>query len=503
MPAYRIGLGSDFNLNNQLVGIGTTTAGYKLTVSGGVLKGDFSIPGVTTLTSYGGFTPEKQNISAVSSIGFTTTGIGTVGITSFISINERDYGYISLIGEFNTVSEDIVIDEGRIFDISTITNIGITTIGTQSVYVPTNSIVNVGTLEHVSIGTHFSFPNGGIAARPEEPIEGTVRFNDDLNTLEFYNGVEWRQFTVDGSSGRGVFGGGISPSAPLSGTTNSDYLTISTLGNAVNFGNLSNAVESPGACSSSIRGLFGGGRTPTLLSAIDYITIASEGNAISFGSLTQARIVYNAASSSTRGIFFSGYVAPSNVNTIDYVQISTLGNAIDFGDVITLRRGGGSFSSPTRAIYAGGYGSPGFRNEIEFLTISTTGNMVDFGDLTNGNAGCNLSCSNTTRGIIGGGANSGTPALNTIDYITIASLGNAIKFGDLTQARRNGIGGVSSSTRGVFGGGYDAAAPTVLFNTIDYITIATIGNAQDFGDLNTPKRAASALSDSHGGIGGF
>ena len=44
--------------------------------------------------------------------------------------------------------------------------------------------------------------------------------------------------------------------------------------------------------------------------------------------------------------------------------------------------------------------------------------------------------------------------------------------------------GVSSSTRGVWGGGNN---PT-LSNVIDYITIASLGNSQDFGDLTVARR---------------
>ena len=51
-------------------------------------------------------------------------------------------------------------------------------------------------------------------------------------------------------------------------------------------------------------------------------------------------------------------------------------------------------------------------------------------------------------------------------------------FGDLTVARETSNGGVSSQTRGVWGGGW---APGK--NTIDYVTIPTLGDAIDFGDL--------------------
>ena len=69
---------------------------------------------------------------------------------------------------------------------------------------------------------------------------------------------------------------------------------------------------------------------------------------------------------------------------------------------------------------------------------------------------------------------SGT-AKNDIDYVEIATTGNAADFGDLTVARGR-MGAVCSSTRGVFAGGNGT-------NHIDYITIASTGNAIDFGDV--------------------
>ena len=38
---------------------------------------------------------------------------------------------------------------------------------------------------------------------------------------------------------------------------------------------------------------------------------------------------------------------------------------------------------------------------------------------------------------------------------------------------------------------------------MEYVTIATTGNSQDFGDLVEKQRALAALSDSHGGLGGY
>ena len=94
--------------------------------------------------------------------------------------------------------------------------------------------------------------------------------------------------------------------------------------------------------------------------------------------------------------------------------------------------------------------------------------------------------SSATRGLIAGGYTS--PAnLNTIEFITIASTGNAQDFADLYEARSL-IGGTSNATRGIFAGGS-------YTNTIQYVTIATTGNAADFGDLTIAKSLYGATSD--------
>ena len=56
--------------------------------------------------------------------------------------------------------------------------------------------------------------------------------------------------------------------------------------------------------------------------------------------------------------------------------------------------------------------------------------------------------------------------------------------------------------RGLFGGGCTSpgGSDDRHVNTIDYITIASTGNAQDFGDLTYVTRSGCGLSDSHGGL---
>jgi len=137
------------------------------------------------------------------------------------------------------------------------------------------------------------------------------------------------------------------------------------------------------------RGVWGGGYTPTQVNTMDYVTIASTGDAQDFGDLSQARSSNGACSSSTRGVFGGGIrlVSPmTNSNVIDYITISTLGDAQDFGDLIQGRFDLAGFASPTRGIFAGGKFTPAPTinqlNSIEYITIASTGNDTDFGDLT-------------------------------------------------------------------------------------------------------------------------
>ena len=50
---------------------------------------------------------------------------------------------------------------------------------------------------------------------------------------------------------------------------------------------------------------------------------------------------------------------------------------------------------------------------------------------------------------------------------------------------------------GIIAGGI---TPSVV-NTIEYITIATTGDATDYGDLTEIRAQGTAASDSHGGLG--
>ena len=251
-------------------------------------------------------------------------------------------------------------------------------------------------------------------------------------------------------------------------------------------------------------GLFAGGTPSSNTDVVDQIKPDSAGNATDFGDLLTTRNKASGGGSDTRFIVAGGTYTGSDDNVIQYMTYATSGNATDFGDLANSSNStqGSSISNNVRYIHTFGVTS-GTSGEINYFTIASTGNATDFGDQTAtfylSNVG---NISSTTRGIIGGSGNSTYD--RTIHYLTIASTGNTVDFGDLTDTTGGGTGkkahaGMSSATRGLFAGGHYL---TTYLNIIDYITIASTGNATDFGDLTVARAYLAGLSSSTRGVVG-
>ena len=138
---------------------------------------------------------------------------------------------------------------------------------------------------------HIVLPKGTTAERPVGVSTGAMRYNTESSNVEYYNGTSWVEVSSYDGSIRGVFGDGATI----------DYITIATTGNATDFGDLTSTRRYLSACSSSTRGVFGGGGGPTT-NTIDYITIATTGNAEDFGDLTVARSELAACSNGHGGL---------------------------------------------------------------------------------------------------------------------------------------------------------------------------------------------------------
>ena len=448
MATRRFSYLDDIVLKTGNIGINTSSPTSTVQFVGTCISDNLIVTsGVTTSTSFDGFLNTNKNIQS------TTIDSGTSGSLS---------GEI-VVGVANTLTID------------------------------TDAISGQGSVDSLKVSNTFTPPIGGTNDRPTAPQPGTLYYNKDFRTIEYWDGNFWRQVDNTTRMGRGVMGGRYS--APTSHST-IGYITIATRGNEQDFGDLTEITQYPanGNLSSSIRGLIMGGSGPAYKDVISYVTIASKGNAIDFGNLTDARHYGAGMSSSTRAIVAGGYDGSADVNVIDYVEISTIGNAVEFGETNAARRNGPGCASPTRGVFGGGL-APGVTSDIQFLTIASKGNSTRFGELTMAAQG--FSCgSNSVRGIFNG-ASIDPDADRTIQYITIASEGNAVEFGEMTAGKRYGAT-PTSSTRAVFAGGGEPTG-----SVIDSVEIATTANAVDFGDMMDSLTGCGSISDSHGGLGGF
>lgn len=239
---------------------------------------------------------------------------------------------------------------------------------------------------------------------------------------------------------------------------------------------------SPEIQTGGTRGVFGGGFvTPTVVKTTEYINLASTGNGTSFGDLANsARFGVNGCASRTRGIFAGG-ATPVRLTDIDTFVIASTGSATDFGNLREVKAEMGVSSNETRGIFMGGTRTPNpLSADIDYITIATTGTSIDSGgDILAAAEQTGGTASSTRAFGIGGMAPS---QVNTIQFMTISTLGNTADFGDLTVARRNG-GPCSNSVRALYAGG---DTPTNQ-DVIDYVTMATLGNAVDFGDLSAAR----------------
>ena len=465
MATFRVGVGS-FNINDGSVGIGTEGSGHgNLKVEGTIKSTNLDVLGVSTFTRYSGFSADE------------------------VKVGNRN---LTLSGEYSTTG-DIVVEDGA------------------SLTVGLGSTACTGTVESVSVKNHFSVPVGDTAQRNETSGygEGTVRYNRDLGTMEFFNGSEWRQFNYQtdvqhnpSARGRGLWAGG-TPSALQFAV---DYVNIATRGNTINWGDMRvGRYVGQNAVGGEVRVVFCGGYglspSPETsdVNAMDYGTIASGGQCVDFGNLTRTDRGAGTGGNSTRGIYWGGQSAPAE--RIDYFEIQTTGNAIEFANLGgSARSGHMCLASPIKCVRSP---SGGNVSNMESLNFNTTGKVDDFGDART-TAYYLGTASNGVRGILAGGTNPlaspsfGNNHIETrVQHFNFASGGNTTPFGDLQQG--SAYSGASSMTRGCFSSFYSQANS----GHVESIEIASDGNGIDFGDSSDHFASGIGASDCHGGLGGY
>ena len=360
----------------------------------------------------------------------------------------------------------------------------------------------------------FVPPSGTTAERPQSCAPGTLRFNTDIGSLEVYRGdtVGWEQIQ------RNEIHDGVYPEArgfhigarPGPGELNNiEFIRFASLGNPVDFGDkihgLNGGNYNQGAFASITRGFVFGGRYPgspsAFNNAIEFITMSTLGNGTDFGDLTQGTQHPSGVSDKTRGVRMGGTKSAGpqpyqseGTNVIDFVTMASQGNAIDFGDAYNSDKYGfnGACSDRTRGVrFGGGSPAPFNTNIIDFITIQSTGNSLDFGDMTSATT-YNCAAGNSVRGLSAGDAAGGDAA---IDAVTISTTGNAVDFGDMALTRHGRQACSSPLKMAIMGGG----GPAYTSNC-EYVNINTFGNGVEFGNASAAWGYSHDFSNSHGGL---
>ena len=189
---------------------------------------------------------------------------------------------------------------------------------------------------------------------------------------------------------------------------------------------------------------------------------------------------------------------------IDKIEIATAADAVDFGDLTRSKMATSATASSTRGVVFGGYASPLYLTDIDYITVSSGGGGYEFGELIH-ERGWSAACGDGIKGLVGGS----WPGPAAIEYVNIATTGDANEFGELSvrpvgfTGSQNGheiTGGCGSPTRGIFGGGAFGSPTTTGTNLIQFISIQSGGSSTKFGELNNPSYGVSASSNSIRGL---
>lgn len=242
-----------------------------------------------------------------------------------------------------------------------------------------------------------------------------------------------------------------------------------------------------------VTGIQFGGDFSGYSNQIQYKTIQSASDTQDFGNLVVARTHGSgAASNTTRAIMFDGQDDNTDdgesysVTVMDYVTVGSTGNASDFGDLLlgsngATGAGGGAMSNGTLAFNTDGYVSgTSAGSDMSYVTIASTGNSTNAGDMTQ--SGWSMgSSSGDSRGLIWHGWSLGFSNLDIIEYQAFHTSNNASDFGDAISSEKLGAT-VASSARSVHAHGSYGVE-----KRIDYVTVASTGDASDFGDTSSDR----------------
>jgi len=130
--------------------------------------------------------------------------------------------------------------------------------------------------------------------------------------------------------------------------------------------------------------------------------------------------------------------------------------------------------------------------DIEYINMSSTGNSTAFGDISDANHYNNSSTSNGSSARYVSFHTKHDDSSDVINYGNILTPANSTDFGNHQGSTASNPGGAASNStnnRAVWMGRSQNST------VIDYITITTLGNASNFGDLSTGSWGGNATGN--------
>ena len=337
---------------------------------------------------------------------------------------------------------------------------------------------------------------------------------EDINTLEF---AGYSVTHPSWAGARAVTYGGTNHTDDGYAIDSADYIlykTIASDGNAATFDRAQSGRHAgKGSGSNGTRALWGGGWSTVSGSGtlgveqIDYVTVASTESANDFGNLDAPSGYggYDGASNGTSCFFNGGRSSAGGYhNDMEYVTIGSTGNGTDAGNLEDSQSYHSTSNGDSKYLIMGGRtGSSSTKlNTVSQNSFSTSANATDFGAVgTFAMYGSAIACS-TTRVVVAGtsfSADGSTFRGDDIHYFSPASAADSVDDGYSIHIALWWMSGTSDGTTGEFFGGEENGT-SISQARIDKITIASLADATDAGDLAHPTSIEFSTYSVAGGM---
>ena len=329
----------------------------------------------------------------------------------------------------------------------------------------------------------------------------------ETGDIEAVMGVEYPAGGIAWGGTRAIIMGGWFYNAAGSGASavSVQQKTLASDVNTSDFGDLAAAKDNAvGSGSNGTRVVMGGGRTsgvyPQYLQTIDYVTAAGSGAFGDAGDLQTGSQNggYQGASNGTLCFFVGGEISGNHLDRMEQMTISSTSGASTAGDLQFGISSKHTTSNGDSKFLIIGLGTAEVgKTAIDIHSFSTSADSLAYGSVATVGIGRTAAVCATNRVVTAGGYISSSPTVRgtRMQFFPVASNadGDTSDSADLVTAIAS-PGGTSDGTRGEFyGGSADGSAEDGEHqNDIQKVTIASLANTTDVGDLTTVDSASGS-----------